>query len=81
MGKFTDDVPLRDDDAVQPPSAQLLIRKLNVENSEPDIQGKAIERWLIKNDPGPSLERSLRGHGFGVLLKKKRGFASGRATA
>ncbi|MGO9158989.1 hypothetical protein [Mycobacterium sp.] len=81
MGKFTDDVPLLDDGAVQPPSAQLLIRKLKVENSAADIQSQAIERWLITNDPGPSLERSLRRHGFGGLLKKRRGSASGRATA
>jgi hypothetical protein len=45
---------------VQPPSAQLLIRKLQVEKAAVDGQSEAITRWLAKNDPGPSLELSLR---------------------
>jgi hypothetical protein len=81
MGKFTDDVPLTPDDSVQPPSAQLLIRKLKVDKAAADVQSNAITRWLGKNDPGPSLERSLRRHGFGGLLQKQRGSASGRASA
>jgi hypothetical protein len=81
MGKFTEDVPLTQEGSVQPPSAHLLIRKLNVENAALDIQSKAITRWLAKSNPGPSLERSLRRSGFGKLLKKRGGSASGRATA
>ena len=69
MGKFTDDVPLRDIGAVQPPSARLLIRKLKVEKAGEDIQSEAIRRWLMKNDPLPSLESSLRRHGLGGLLR------------
>jgi hypothetical protein len=81
MGKFTDDVPLSAEGSVQPPSAQQLIRKLKVEKAEVGVQSEAITRWLAKNDPGPSLERSLRQHGFGGLLKKRGSSASGRATA
>jgi hypothetical protein len=81
MGKFTDDVPLREEGSVQPPNAELLIRKLEVEKAAIDVQSKAITRWLATNDPGPSLERSLGRHGFGGSLKKRGGSASGRATA
>jgi hypothetical protein len=42
MGKFTDDAPLRAEDSVQPPSAQLLIRKLKVEKAAVDVQSKAL---------------------------------------
>jgi hypothetical protein len=71
---------LKDEGAVQPPSAQLLIRKLKVEKAAEDVQARAITRWLASNQPGPSLERSLRRHGFGSLLKS-RGRQAGRATA
>lgn len=81
MGKFTDDVSLEDEGMVQPPSAQLLIRALRVEQADKGTQSQALTRWLAKNNPGPSLERSLRRHGFGELLKKQGRPVSRRATA
>ena len=81
-GKFTDDVPLRDDrcsTTAECPAAHPQAQSR--EGSATDIQSEAIRRWLMKNDPLPSLESSLRRHGFGGLLKKRRGSAAGRATA
>lgn len=62
------------------PSAQLVIRKLKVEKTAVDVQSEAITRWPAKNDPNPSLERSLPQHGLSRLLKAGIS-ASGRAAA
>jgi hypothetical protein len=51
------------------PSAQLVIRKLKVEKAAVDVQSEAITRWPAKNDPSPSVERSLPQHGLSGLLK------------
>jgi hypothetical protein len=51
------------------PSAQLVIRKLKVEKAAVDVQSEAITRWLAKNDPSLSVERSLPQHGLSGLLK------------
>lgn len=66
MGKFTDDIPLAPEYSVQPPSTQLLIRNLKVEQATPDVQHQAITQWLAHNNPVPSLEHSLQRHGFGL---------------
>jgi hypothetical protein len=68
MGKFTDDVPLRPKGSVPPPSVHLLLRKLNVQDASVDAQTSALQKWLMNNEPGPTLERSMRRNGFGPVL-------------
>jgi hypothetical protein len=68
MGKFTDDVPLRPKGSVQPPSVHLLLRKLDVQDAPIEAQTSALRKWLINNEPGPTLERSMRRNGFGPVL-------------
>jgi hypothetical protein len=81
MGKFTDDVPLKPKGSVQPPSAHLLIRNLKVESASPEAKSKAVEKWLTRNVPGPSLERSLRRNGYGQLVDKQAQTATRRGSA
>lgn len=74
MDRFTDDVHLRPQGSVQPPSIHLLLRKLNVTDAPSSVQMSAVRKWLTSNEPGPTLVRSMRRNGFGDLL-------DGRASA
>jgi len=71
MGKFTDDVPLRPSGSVQPPSVHLLLRKLHVADDSAAVQARALRKWLMNNEPGATLEHSMRRNGFGGLLDNR----------
>ena len=51
-----------------PPSGNLLLRKFNVQDAPIEAQTSAVRKWLMNNEPGPTLERSMRRNGFGPVL-------------
>ena len=54
----------------QPTSVPALLRELSMDHASAENQKAALRAWLIDNTPDPALRLSLRGNGFGLLLKE-----------
>jgi hypothetical protein len=54
----------------QPTSVPALLRELSMDHASVENQKVALRAWLIDNTPHSALRLSLRGNGFGLLLKE-----------
>jgi hypothetical protein len=68
MGRFSDDIPLKPRGTIQPTTVAVLLRKLHVKDAAFEKQTEAVRDWLEHNKPGPTMQQSLKRHGFGELL-------------